>query len=278
MDTIGRIFGTLFDGLLAIFGGLSLGGSLFMISLLLGVAMLFVLKWVGDPRELDHSIRKMQAHIMEMRLFDAEPKLVFVAMGRMFWWNFRLLFSILKPTVVAALPMVLLFVHMEGYYGMRPLRPGESTVVTAKLSDFTPARQGKVELLSVTDNVEVLTPAVRSEARGIVSWEVRGLQEGQGVVVLHSGDDPPVEKSVTVSSTPRVVSKRRASRPADVLLYPAEPSIHASTVNWVDVRYPAIDVEMLGIGLHWLIWLFIVSFFGALVVRWRVNARRPGTF
>ena len=174
--------------------------------------------------------------------------------------------------------MVLLFVQMEHYYGMRPIRPGESTVVTAKLSDFNPAQRGEVQLRASTPNVEVLTPPVRSQSRNIVSWQVRGVHEGQGALVLSSGEQE-IEKTVTVSSTPRVVSKRRASRPADVLLYPVEPSISsASAASWIDIRYPAIDVEMLGIPMHWLIWLFIVSFFGALIVRWRVNARRPGTF
>jgi hypothetical protein len=75
-----------------------------------------------------------------------------------------------------------------------------------------------------------------------------------------------------------VVSKRRASRPEDVLLYPIEPSLAAGPVAWIDVRYPSTDVAVLGLPMHWLIWLFIISFFGALVIRWLVNARRPGTF
>jgi hypothetical protein len=66
-------------------------------------------------------------------------------------------------------------------------------------------------------------------------------------------------------------------RAADAMLYPVEPRIDAGSVAWVDVRYPAISVSILGVPMHWLVWLFIISLVGALVVRWIVNFWRPGT-
>ena len=104
MDTLGSIMGVIFDVLIAIFGWMGAGGSLFALSMLLGVGMLLAFKWIGEPQNLDISIAKMQAHMMEMRLFDREPKLVFTAMGKLFWWNGKLFMVLLKPALVVTPP------------------------------------------------------------------------------------------------------------------------------------------------------------------------------
>jgi hypothetical protein len=275
MEFLGRIGGALFDGLLALLGRLSPGASLTVISLLLGLGMLYALRWFGDPRALDRSIRRMQAHMMEMRLFDREPKLVFVAMRRMFAANVRLLAAILKPTAVALVPMVLLFVQMEHYYAMRPLRPGESAIVTAEVDAGELAPDDIV--LVGSEGVDVRTPAVRSPGRDLVSWQIRARHEGTHALVLRHGSHEAT-KSVTVSRARAVVSLRRASRPFEVFLYPVESSLDDSVARWIEVDYPRTDVRILGLQTHWLVWLFFISFFGAVLVRWAVNARRPETF
>lgn len=276
MEIVGRIFGGLFDVLLLPFSALSPGWSLFAISMVLGVLMLLAFKWIGEPAELELGKNRMQAHLMEMRLFDREPRLVFKAMGQLFWWNFRFFLATLKPMLVATAPMILLFVQMDHFYGYRPLHPGETTVVTAKLEDFEPALAGAVELRATDDVVEVQTPPVRSPARRLVSWRIRGLQEGQSQLELRVGEDT-VTKSVTVGHELRKVSRRRVSNGRDLLLHPIEDPMDAGPVRFVELDYPAIEIEWLGYRTHWLVWLFFVSLFGALIVRWIVNAWRPGT-
>src|SRR5688500_18739980 len=101
MDVLGSIFGGLFDGLALAFGWLGPGGSLTALSVLLGVVMLVAFKWIGTPGALEGAMAKMQAYMMEMRLFDREPKLVFGAMGRLFWWNAKLFMALLRPVLVA---------------------------------------------------------------------------------------------------------------------------------------------------------------------------------
>jgi uncharacterized membrane protein (DUF106 family) len=274
MDALGSIFGAAFDGFVAVFGWLGPGWSLTVLSVLLGVAMLFAFKWIGEPGALERAMAKMQAYMMEMRLFDREPKLVFGAMGRLFWWNFKLFAALLRPVLVATLPMILLFIQMDHYYGMRPLEVGESTVVTAKVEDRE-AFYGPI-LLTAEDGAVVETLGVRSPERGIVSWRVRAEQEGVSLLTLSVGEEE-ITKTLTVGEELQRVSKRRARRAADAMLFPVEPRLPAGAVAWVDVRYPAISVSVLGIPMHWLVWLFIISLVGALVVRWIVNFWRPGS-
>lgn len=273
MELLRRSFGGLFDVLLAIFGGLSPALSLVLISLLLGVLLLFMFKWIGDPVALERNKDRMIAHLMELRLFDSEPRLVFQAIGRLFYWNGRFVLSTLRPAIVASLPMIFLFIQMEHYYGMRPLRPGETALLSAKFHGAPPKDIG---LGSATpDTVAVETPPAQSARGSIVSWRIRAVSEGDGAVELTLGD-ARVRKSVTVRQSPTQVSQRRVFGTNDHLLHPVEPALPLASVAWIQVNYPKTDITLLGLATHWLVWLFLVSVFGALAVRWFVNRFYPG--
>ena len=274
INTVGQIFGALFDGMMVPLEALSLGWSLAIISTLLGAVMLVVFKYTGDPDLLYTSIKRMQAYMMEMRLYDREPKLVFTAMGKLFWWNFKSILALLGPMLWVTVPMVLLFFQMEHYYGMRPVHAGESAVVTVKF-DSTEAIDGPLSLTS-TQGVEIETAPVLAERRAMASWRVKGLADGEHTLTLAIGEETH-EKTFTVGTERTRVSKRRARLGPDALVYPIEPRLDAGSVSWIDVRYPTTDTPWLGTSMHWLLWLVIVSLVGALLVRWVVNAWRPHT-
>ncbi len=273
INTVGQLFGALFDGMMVPLQALSLGWSLAIISTLMGAVMLVVFKYTGDPDLLYTSIKRQQAYMMEMRLFDREPKLVFKAMGNLFWWNFKSIVALLGPMLWVTVPMVLLFFQMEHYYGMRPLEPGESVVVTVKFQ--SPEDIDEVSLESGS-GAEVETDAVLATRRAMASWRVKGLEEGHHTLVLTVGETT-YEKSLDVGTERVRVSKRRAYEGPDALVYPVEPKLDAGPVSWIDVRYPTTDTPWLGTEMHWLLWLVIVSLVGALIVRWLVNLWRPHT-
>ena len=273
INGLGSLFGALFDGMMVPLQALSLGWSLAIISTLLGAVMLVVFKYTGDPDLLYTSIKKMQAYMMEMRLFDTEPKLVFKAMGNLFWWNFKSILALLGPMLWVTVPMLLLFFQMEHYYGMRPLEPGESTVVTVK---FASTEDIDAVSLESGSGSEVATNPVIAPRRAMASWRVQALEEGHHILVLRVGERT-YEKSLDVGYGRVRVSKRRASARPDGLVYPVEPMLEGGPVSWIDVRYPTTDTPWLGTSMHWLLWLVIVSLIGALLVRWVVNMWRPHT-
>lgn len=278
MDVLNDIFGGLFRGLLALFGWLGDGGSLVMISILLGLLMLWAFKLFGDIAALERAKNKMQAYMMEMRLFDREFAVVGRAMARMFGWNARLFVLTLKPALIATAPMLLLFAQMEHYYGMRPLRTGESTIVSAQFSQpFDDASElPEVSLSTTSDVVEVETLPVRSRSTGLVSWRIRGMQPGVATLEL-STPEFSATKSVHVGDELDVVSKRRSTETGDLLLHPTEDRLNAGPLRWIEVRYPQHAVSILGWATHWMIWLVIVSLIAAFVGRSAINRIRPGT-
>lgn len=274
INTVGLLAGALFDGLMVPLQALSLGWSLAAISTLMGAVMLVVFKYTGDPELLFTSIKRMQAYMMEMRLYDREPKLVFKAMGNLFWWNAKSIMSLLGPMLWVTVPMLLMFFQMEHYYGMRPVQTGESAVVTVKFSS-PDAIDGPVSL-EAGDGVEIETGAVLATRRSMASWRIKGLEEGEHTLTIHVGETA-VEKSFNVGTERVRVSKRRARGGPDAFVYPIEPRLEAGPISWIDIRYPTTDTPWLGTSMHWLLWLVIVSLVGALLVRWVVNLWRPHT-
>jgi len=272
MHALGRIFGGLFDGLLFVFGWLGPAMSLAAISLLLGVLMLLAFKWLGDEDALTVSRKRMAAHLMEMRLFDRNPWLVFRSMGRLMAWNGRFFVASLRPAIIATAPMILLFVQMERYYGVRPLDPGEAAVVTARVDA---ALADAVGLEASGDAVEVETRGVRARD-GTVSWRVRGKAEGAAQLVL-TGLDQEVAKSIHVGTHPTPISVRRGRSTQDQLLHPAEPPIEAAGVRWIELSYPTTTISMFGLDAHWLVWLVLISVIGVFPIRALVNRVRPDT-
>lgn len=273
MHTLGRMFGGLFEGLLAVFGWLGVAGSLTAISLMLGVIMLLAFKWVGDPNALGLSTKRMLAHMMEMRLFDKEPRLVFLSMARLLRWNGYFFVATLRPAIIATVPMILLFVQMEGYYGMRALEPGEDAVVIAKID---PKLRDQLRLEARGEGVSVETESVRS--RDTLSWRVRAEREGVSQLVLTGFEgDAEVLKSIHVGGGPQQVSMRRGSQAQDLLLHPSEAPIERAGVDWIELHYPTTEVRMFGLDAHWLWWLVFFSVLGVLPIRSLVNAVRPET-
>jgi hypothetical protein len=65
------------------------------------------------------------------------------------------------------------------------------------------------------------------------------------------------------------LSERRVASWLSWLLYPAESRLPAGSVEWIEIRYPSADINIFGIGMHWLIWFCIVNLFTMLALRKR---------
>jgi len=40
-------------------------------------------------------------------------------------------------------------------------------------------------------------------------------------------------------------------------------------VEWLDIRYPAASLHVLGFSVNWLVWFFVVSMLAALLLKGR---------
>jgi hypothetical protein len=239
--------------------------SLIPLSILLAAAMLLVFRLTSNQDALRKVKGLLQAHLYEMRLFSDEPALIWKAQLGLLRANARYIGMMLIPAVVMTVPMVLLFAQLECFYGYMPLRPGQTAIVTLQMKE---GAHGDVPVVRPPDGVEVESPAVRVEGERQISWRIRAVHPVAGDLQFVFPAQT-ITKSVQAGMGPVYLSARRVSSAFDLLLHPSESRLPESPVDWIELRYSKATVSALGMDLHWLIWVLVISMIGALVLKRR---------
>jgi hypothetical protein len=222
--------------------------SLTAIAAVTGVVLLWVWKRFSNQERIALAKRQTRAQLYAMRLYADDPALIFRAQRQLLLWSARYLAGMLRPTAVATVPLLVLFLQLENVYGRRPLAPGESAIVTAQFSGgadvrtLAPTLEGR--------GVVVETPAVRIPDRRQVCWRVRAVTAASGSVLLRV-PGAVIAKAVQCGDGLRVSTTR----------WDGSPSI--------DVSCPAATMDVLGFGIDWPVWFLLVSLLTMLVLRKR---------
>ena len=134
--------------------------------------------------------KRLQADLLEMRLYSSEPALMWAAQKALVRDNVRWLALLLPPALVLGLPLAWLFVQLDGIYGRSPLPVGGDAVVTVQLKRaLEPADAAAT--LQAPPGIAVESPPVRIIARRQISWRIRALRPVRGelrFVMLPAGD------------------------------------------------------------------------------------------
>jgi len=251
-------------GILSPFSGHSPMLSLIPLSVLLGMAMLWVFRRTSNQEAIRKVKSELHAHLYEMRLFTDEPLLIWQAQWGLLKANVRYIAMMLVPALVLTIPMVLIFAQLECFYGYAPLEPGQEAIVTVQMK----GESGQAPVLRAPAGIAVESPAIRMDKGQQISWRIRALRPVTGDMQFVF-PDATVEKSVQAGMGPQYVSERRVSSALDLIWHPAESRLPAGPVDWIELRYAAATVHAFGIDLHWLIWLLIFSMVSGLVLKKR---------
>lgn len=244
--------------------GWSPGIGLAVLSLLAGVGMLWVFAKTSKPDRIRAVKRKVYAHLLELRVYGDEPMVMWRAQKSLLKSNLRYMALMLAPALWMALPVAILLVHLESYYGRAPLGVGQEAILTAGVRgglDTAPK-------LEAPRGIAVETEPVRVLAENQVSWRLRPTAPVSGTLRLTIGGET-VEKSIDAGGAARLVSDRRVSSAWDALWHPGEPVLASRNVEWAQIHYPGKEVELAGIRLHWLVWFLIFSMGSALLLKKR---------
>ena len=132
MDTFNRAIDLALGAIYKVFAW-SPGLGLAVISAAAGVAMLWIFGKTSNQQKIRAVKRLVQAFLMELRIYADEPAIVWQSQKALVATNLRYLGLMLRPALVTAVPLAILLVHLEGFYGRAPLPVGEETTVTMAL-------------------------------------------------------------------------------------------------------------------------------------------------
>ena len=239
--------------------------SLTLLSALVGIAMLWVFGKTSNQKAIERAKKKMQAYLLELRLYGDDPGLLFRAQASLIGANLRYMGHMFKPALILTIPMVVLLFHLDAIYGIRAPRAGESAVVIVQTAGEL-ANSVEPPRLTAPDGVVVETPAVRARDLGQFNWRIKAIAEARGDLDF-SWNGRHWTKSIDAGPGLRYVSYKRESSTWRAFASPGEPLLDIADIEAVEVRYPATEIDAFGLRLHWLAWFLVISIFVAYALK-----------
>lgn len=255
---INQVMNALMDLFCRPFLGLGPLWAMVAVSLVTGVLMLVIFGLVSNQRAIRAIKDKISGNLIGVRLFQNDIRVVLGLQGRILRDTLVYMKYSVVPMLVMIVPVLLILIQLNRWFGAEPLELGRKTLVKAHLRDPA-ALQGPIAL-EAPDGVTVETPPVRIPSEGEVAWRISAQQSGRHRLVVRV-DENAVEKELVAGSGWQPVSALRTGRGVlEQVLYPGEPPIpRTSPVAAVALGYDPLELALFGWNIHWLVWFFVLS-------------------
>ena len=272
MAWINAALAGLLDIVLAPILGLPPLVSLLILSLVTAAAMLPVVARTSNQKRIAQTKRGIHASLLEVRLFNDDLRAVMRALGDALRHNMIYLQLSLVPLAWLAIPLALIVMHLQPFYGYAGLTPGLPALVKVELRNSPNRTDVASAALEAPAEIRVETDAVRLASSNEILWRIVPTAIGEYTLTVRMGTTTAT-KTVHVSDHPARRSPRRVSAGSeDQLLYPSERPLFAdSAIAAITVTYPESTVSVLGWRVHWMVVYAVLSMACALVL-----ARRFG--
>ncbi len=237
-----------------------------LLALLTAVFALLIYKKFSNQEGIIRAKKRIFGHFFGIYLFRDDLGRIIGQFGQVLGGVLKYMTYALPPLVLIIIPIGLLCIQMQLYYGYRTPRPGEAVNAAA---GFDPGADllALAPALSAPPGVRVETPPVRIPARREASWRLRVEEEGDYPLAFRAGG---AEFEFPLRAAPlldRIYP--RAGRPSfgNSLLYPGGPAVPGeSPFQSIRIDYPAREVPFLWFRTHWSIVYFVLALvFGLLL-------------
>jgi uncharacterized membrane protein (DUF106 family) len=261
LAAVQSVWGAAFGAFFLPFRAFGPWAAMAAVSLLTGLLMLFIFKKTSNQAGILRTKNLIKAHLLEIRLFKSDFGQTMRSQGRILLANGRYLGYAVKPMLVMLVPIMLLLLQLDVWYGARSLQPGESAIVKVTLeASATPLRTPLS--IEAPAGLTVETPALRIEEEREIDWRIRGDAAG-----LHdlrfSLNGVSFTKTVAVGQAPlktKIVPLRVRSGGWDALNHPGEALLPSNMpIVSVEVAYPPARLSLFGWRMHWLVAYFLLS-------------------
>lgn len=259
-STLNTLFNFLFGLAYGILKWLGPFWSLTGLACLAGILLIWIFGKVSNQSAIERTRHRLSAELIGLRLFKDDLRVFFGIQFQILGWTAKYLRYSIVPMLILMVPTVLILIQLNLHYGFRPLRLGEAALVKVKLRDASVLSTGTALALQAPANLKVETPGVHIPDLKEICWRVRGVQEGRFDLVVSNGTDSMTKKFAVGGRLEGVSTIRTGENWLSCLLNPGEAPIPAqSAIESIEIRYPELDVLILGKEIHWLIVFLVVS-------------------
>jgi uncharacterized membrane protein (DUF106 family) len=260
MWVLNSVLDKLFDILFLPFRNMSPWVGMVLISLLTSFLMLLIFRHTSNQAGIKKAKNLIKAHLLELRLFPDDMRVQFRAQGRILLANLKYIGHNSKPMLVMIVPVLLILIQLNLWFGARSLKPGETAILKIKLSGDRFPSEIAVSV-ETPPQVVIETPPLRIEDAAEIDWRVKAKETGLGRLTLVVGGETIV-KDVTVDAKPltKISTIRVGRNVLDQVFNPGErPLPSGSLIRSVELKYPAARMDLFGRHVHWLVVYFVLS-------------------
>jgi uncharacterized membrane protein (DUF106 family) len=260
MSVFNSAFGKIFDVLFLPFRSLSPWVAMILVSFLTGLLMLFVFKWTSNQKGIQKVKNKIKAHLLELRLYKDNLGLSLRAQGNILRANLRYIGYSAKPMLVMIVPLILILIQLNFWFGYDSLSLDEPSILKIKLKESQNPLETAVKIEPSSALVMDDYP-VRIEETREIDWRFFAREAGVHQLSI-TVDGQTITKKISVDQRPlsRISPLKPNKNFIRQALYPNEPPLDGSLpVQEIEILYPDKKMDLFGWGIHWLIAYFALS-------------------
>jgi hypothetical protein len=234
--------------------------SLVGISWLAGIFLVWVFGKVSNQDAIRRTRDRLSGELIGLRLFKDDLRVFFGIQFQVLMWTLRYLRHSLVPMLILMVPALVILIQLNYRYGVRPLRVGEQAVVKVKLRDAAALAPEANLTLTAPENLKIETDGVRIPELREICWRVRGVSPGRFDLTVSDGQEKVTKQAAVGGRMEGVSSLRTGEDWLTSLLYPGEaPISQQSAISSIEIRYPELDIMILGMQVNWLILFLVLS-------------------
>jgi hypothetical protein len=260
-----------FDALFYPFHSVSPWFPLALLSFLAGIFMLLVFRFTSNQTAIRRMKDRMQAHLLEVRLFSDQLSVVLRAYGRILRWTLAYLAQTLVPLAVMTVPLAILLIQLDFRFGHQALRPRDLFLVKVLAAGDASLENTSLRL---PDGLVLTAPALHivhtPENQQEVNWRLEAQRPGEFSVEVDVADKS-FSKQIIVAesvSTARLSPARVRPEWMEFFLESSEPPLPPdSPIHHILVVYPHRSLALGHWELHWLVPFFVFSLIAAFALK-----------
>jgi hypothetical protein len=253
-------FGKIFDMIFLPFRHFSPWFGMILISFLTGLLMLFIFRHTSNQEGIRKAKNKIKAHLLELRLYKDSMNVSLKAYGKILAANLKYVSHSVKPMLVMIVPVLLILIQLNLWFGSQSLHIGQEAVLKIKLGEGKNPLQTEI-VIEPPAGIAVETPALRIEEGREIEWRLRARNKGFQTILFRA-ENVSFAKQIAVAQNP--LSKISAVKPGsgflDEVFNPGEKPLPKKLgIKSIEVAYPPQRMSLFGWRIHWLVAFFALS-------------------
>jgi len=229
---------------------------LIAISLVVGLLMVLVFRYLSDQRAIHVAKDQLKAHLLAVRLYQDQLPVVLRSYGRILRGTGRYIRLAFRPLLVAVIPITLLIVQLDRYLGWMPAEPSRPFLVKVQT---TPDTLNDVSL-QLPAGMEISAPPVHVPASNEVVWRLVADENGKYDVNVLAGGQTFSKEVVVSPALSRVSPVRLRDQWWERFLSSGESALpDTSAIQSIAVTYSPRSIRLFWIEWNWIVFFFVAS-------------------